>query len=313
MAYTSEQRAVQRAIIRRGKQRKESKKEIKAALETGAVESGFRNLKGGDRDSAGWRQERASLYKDPTNLMKSIDRFYNETSAVEHKYKKSGDLAAAVQRPAAQYRGRYGQRSREAEKLLRNGRAGGERRAAMPSATMKPGIGRPASPLDTSGAKRSYLQNRGRPGALLTLALSLKESEAVPPEAPARSAGRRERARPSRPGGGSTNIVALGKLARSMGLHVSEHPKFDKVDPVHAKGSHHYQNKSGTGGDAIDVSGPPAAMQKYARRVARRYGKDLEELIWRGPHARAIKRGKKVSPNLFSGHKDHVHAADEDD
>ena len=50
-------------------------------------------------------------------------------------------------------------------------------------------------------------------------------------------------------------IVDLGKHAQSMGLSVREHPAFDKVDPVHTKNSDHYKNNTGTGGDAIDVSG----------------------------------------------------------
>ncbi|HEU4975293.1 MAG TPA: hypothetical protein VFT50_09405 [Baekduia sp.] len=97
--------------------------EIKAAVETGLVESNLRNLPGGDADSQGWRQERASLYPNPRNLNASINRFFDETSAVEGRYPSAGDLAAAVQRPAAQYRGRYAERSAEADKLI--GRHGG--------------------------------------------------------------------------------------------------------------------------------------------------------------------------------------------
>lgn len=100
-------------------------KEIKAALETGLVESNLRNLSGGDADSAGWRQERASLYKDPTNLDASIHRFFTETAAVRDKYGSAGSLAAAVQRPAAQYRGRYQERSGEAQSLLGGASGGG--------------------------------------------------------------------------------------------------------------------------------------------------------------------------------------------
>lgn len=50
-------------------------------------------------------------------------------------------------------------------------------------------------------------------------------------------------------------IVDLGKYAQGMGLSVREHPAFDKVDPVHVKNSDHLKNTTGTGGDAIDVSG----------------------------------------------------------
>ena len=95
----------------------------------------------------------------------------------------------------------------------------------------------------------------------------------------------------------------MGKLAQSYGLRVSEHPAFDKVDPVHTKGSYHYSNR------AIDVSGDPAAMAKFARVVARRYGKNLAELIWRGRGAQTIDNGRRVPTSTFSGHTDHVHLA----
>lgn len=111
-------------------------------------------------------------------------------------------------------------------------------------------------------------------------------------------------------GAGDGSIVGIGKLAQRMGLRVGEHPAFDKVDPVHTQGSYHYSNKSGTGGDAIDVSGNPAAMAKFARVVARRYGRNLAELIWRGQGAQTIKHGKRVGSNFYTGHQDHVHVSD---
>src|SRR3954451_9732936 len=124
MAYTPEQRKVIRRIITIGQRRGVGPKQLAAALETGRVESNFQNLPGGDRDSVGWRQERASLYRNPHNLNASINRFFNETSSVAHRYKRAGDLAAAVQRPAAQYRGRYQQHSSEADRILRSFTAG---------------------------------------------------------------------------------------------------------------------------------------------------------------------------------------------
>lgn len=65
---------------------------------------------------------------------------------------------------------------------------------------------------------------------------------------------------------GPITTVRLGKLAQDMGLHVGENPKFGGVAPVHVKNSNHYSNR------AIDVSGDPALMRKYARRVAKQYG-----------------------------------------
>ena len=108
---------VVRRIVRIGRRRGAPRKHILAALTTGRVESNFRNLPGGDADSQGWRQERASLYANPRNLRASINRFYNE-AAQHDRGQSAGELAADVQRPAAQYRGRYAQHLGEAKQIL---------------------------------------------------------------------------------------------------------------------------------------------------------------------------------------------------
>jgi murein DD-endopeptidase MepM/ murein hydrolase activator NlpD len=113
-----EQQQVLDAILAGARRNNASPKEVKAAIETGLVESNLQNLKGGDKDSAGWRQERASLYPDPTNLHASVDRFFRETGAVKAKYGTAGALAAAVQRPREDLRGKYQERSGEAQRLL---------------------------------------------------------------------------------------------------------------------------------------------------------------------------------------------------
>lgn len=162
-SLTSEQRQVLDRILSIGRRVGASPKEIKAAVETGLVESGLRNLDHGDADSKGWRQERASLYKDPTNLDASIRRFFQETSAVKSKHGRAGDLAAAVQRPAAQYRGRYQDRSGEAAALLRNlGAPGGGSTSRAPRATATQTVGG----VDNSAARgalvASFLQGDTR-------------------------------------------------------------------------------------------------------------------------------------------------------
>lgn len=115
---THEQHHVLRTIARVGQRRHASFKEIKAAVETGLVESNLRNLRYGDADSRGWRQERAGAYPNPTNLTASVGRFFSETHPLRRTYPRAGDLAAAVQRPAAQYRPRYQARATDAESLL---------------------------------------------------------------------------------------------------------------------------------------------------------------------------------------------------
>lgn len=121
MNLAPEQERLAREIVRRGRRRGASPMEIESAIETGLVESGLRNLRYGDADSQGWRQERASLYKDPTNLAASIERYYDETAAARkrRKYTRSGDLAADVQRPREDLRGKYEQRDSDADAILR--------------------------------------------------------------------------------------------------------------------------------------------------------------------------------------------------
>jgi hypothetical protein len=107
-------------ILRQGAN--QPRRRVLAALTTGAVESSFRNLPGGDGDSQGWRQERSSLYKDPRNLKASVRRFYAE-AAQHDRGQPVGELAADVQRPAPQFRGRYAQRLGEARQILGSGGA----------------------------------------------------------------------------------------------------------------------------------------------------------------------------------------------
>jgi hypothetical protein len=79
----------------------------KAAVETGIVESGLTNPSGGDADSAGWRQERRSLYANPTNINAAARRFRQEFQQHYQPGEKSYQVAAQVQRPRADLRGRY--------------------------------------------------------------------------------------------------------------------------------------------------------------------------------------------------------------
>jgi cell wall-associated NlpC family hydrolase len=173
MALQSDQQQVLSAILRIGRQRGATAKEIKAAIETGLVESGLRNLRGGDADSAGWRQERASLYKDPTNLHASINRFFDETAAVRGKYGRAGELAAAVQRPAAQYRGRYQAVEAQADQL-RGGRGAPSRRSSSSG-----GGGSSVDTTRTTTTTTPGVNNRAARASLVSAFLDQKSADPV--------------------------------------------------------------------------------------------------------------------------------------
>lgn len=96
----------------------------RAAVETGLVESGLTNPSGGDADSAGWRQERASLYKNPTDLAASARRFRQEFLAAYSAGKPSWQIAAEVQRPRADLRGRYREVAGQAAQILAGANVG---------------------------------------------------------------------------------------------------------------------------------------------------------------------------------------------
>jgi hypothetical protein len=274
----ADQQHVLNAIRAGAKRNRATPMEQKAAVAIGLVESGLRNLPGGDADSAGWRQERASLYRDPTNLQASVDRVYAEMRQRRGKYASAGDLAAAVQRPAAQYRGRYAAVGDQAQKLL--GEAGGLKSGPAIS-RMAPGGVTSADPSvaeQRQGVLTNYLSQRGRPGALVALAGGLGDIQA--PAAPTVPTASRPGATAARgtavagqldelywQGAGGINvkhgkvqpqgfvsghkdhvhaaadpadILRLAKLAQSMGLHVGENVAFGGVAPVHVKNSNHY-------------------------------------------------------------------------
>jgi hypothetical protein len=115
---------VKRAIDRRAAQVRNPRKRRRytaAAYETAPVEANWTNPEGGDADSGGWRQERRSIYgSGVTNLRASVDRFFQEL-AQHDRGQASYELAADVQRPAAQYRGRYKEQHRNALALLGQG------------------------------------------------------------------------------------------------------------------------------------------------------------------------------------------------
>lgn len=135
-------------IIDGGKQRGADEKVIIAAIAAGMVESDLHNLASdavpesknypndgvapGDYDSVGLFQQRASIWADGAGGMKGlmdpaqqIGWFYDTAEGVPHD--SPGQIAADVERPAAEYRGRYAEREAEARKyysVLEEGASG---------------------------------------------------------------------------------------------------------------------------------------------------------------------------------------------
>lgn len=123
---SSEQRKILGMIVGIGRKRGATSKQLLAAVETGLVESGLRNLSYGDGTSVGWRQETASSYGSVArrmNLTGSINRFFSEVMGLGSKSRgmTAGQIAQAVQRSA--FPGRYDQMRGRALALL--GSAGG--------------------------------------------------------------------------------------------------------------------------------------------------------------------------------------------
>lgn len=109
---------------------------------------------------------------------------------------------------------------------------------------------------------------------------------------------------PTLKGGPKHEVVEIGRWAeKKFGLSVGENPHFGGVAPVHATNSYHYS------GRAIDVSGDPDAMRKFAHAVAKRYGPELAELFWQGAGGVNYDNGHKVPQGFVTGHEDHVHVA----
>jgi hypothetical protein len=109
-------------------------------------------------------------------------------------------------------------------------------------------------------------------------------------------------------GSGAQAMISLIERAKGMGLAVRENPYVDPVDPVHTKGSHHYQTFPGTYngrtvGRGIDVSGDPAKLKAYFSYVAQAYPQ-IAELIY--DQMGSIFDGKR-SRRPYGGHGSHVH------
>ena len=117
MAYTPHQQAM--ISLARRLSRNDTPIVQRALLEAMAVESNFRNIKYGDRDSVGVLQQRPSQGWGPASETpaQDINQFLTRARRNSRGFRgTAGQLAQSVQRSA--FPGRYDQRERQANELL---------------------------------------------------------------------------------------------------------------------------------------------------------------------------------------------------
>jgi hypothetical protein len=307
------QRRVARKIVRIGERRGESKRKINANLAIGLVESRLRNLPGGDADSEGYRQERPSVgYKNPRNTRAAINRAYNEMDQLD-RGQSAGELAADIQRPRADLRGRYSEELPDAKAIRRSLQRGEGSPLSGGQSRTQVSLNQRTIPGQSFASERQAARRQLLLGGdidmakLLEYKSSINSLKDVPDRqvrgdlTVTRTAGKPVQTRGKKTGaprggkggiyevfydpageywdsggvrkgsiGGHSNhvhlsadskyVVRAGKLAQSMGLTVGEQSRFGgKPTGGHTEGSFHYKDM------AIDVSGDPAKMRKFAR------------------------------------------------
>jgi len=136
----------------------------------------------------------------------------------------------------------------------------------------------------------------------------IQQSATGGPPAPASPRGDIPAAPKGNSGKNWERVVQAIKYAQSLGLSVRENPYVDKVDPVHTKGSHHYQTYPGTNvGRAVDVSGDPTKLKAYFKWLEKNYSGLLNDMFY-GPMGYSYDAGKYWGKTI-GGHDKHVHAS----
>jgi hypothetical protein len=270
----------------------------RAAVQTGLVESGLRNLNYGDADSLGWRQERASLYKNPTNVRASAQRFRDEFLQHYDPGEKSYEVAWQVQRPREDLRGRYHDEAKEAAAILARygGGGGGAAPAAQPAS---PGLAASVTP----GQSAPALGDAGSVSGLVQRLMSggMQRPRPISSGLPAPSFATRPVLAGQTPMGGGgpaprTDIGALIDASRTTGAAaaVAQAPAVSVTGSVSAapsapQGSTPSSGLIPLGGSknagkgAFTVSGPnpdrlQAPLTSFAGKVAEIYGGKLTGL-----------------------------------
>lgn len=267
MALSAEQRRVIREIIRAGRAQGANRTQLLAALNTAAVEANYRNPDYGDRDSVGWRQERASSYpgKDRRNVFESATRFFQETRGRRDSL-RPGELAQSAQRSA--FPGRYAQHTKASADLLRQFGA-----AAAPKPKPQTGPGAEPEPAaaatavpDRRALLKDYLSQRDQQGSLLTLAMSLRAASSQPPASPV----------PTQPAGRPVRKVPVPAAVPSTGAAKAVAAAAAKVG-IHEQGSNNVQFLGVRGQQWCGYFATWAARQGGAQVPSMGYVPDIQQ------------------------------------
>jgi len=180
--------------------------------------------------------------------------------------------------------------------------------------TTVPGVDRSA---ERQALKLDYLQERGKPGALLSLATGLQAAKDTPAQRKTSYAiqggeNRSQKLKPrlntgpegKRYAGTEARIIPLSQRAHALGLKTTS-GKRGTVNTASGGVSDHYSgNKSAT---ARDWSGPPQKMDRLARSIA----KDLGVKDFKGGVLNVNRGGYRYQllwkTNVGGNHFDHVH------
>lgn len=309
----------------------------RAAYAIGIVESGLRELDHGDADSKNWRQERESVYGPawaetggPLNTRASVNRVFDEMERFDRPGQSYAELAAEVQRPAAQYRGRYGQHKDRVEALMRgepasklDGSSGAHTDTqrgsvgAIDPVTLY-GQGGAESASDEIAAVMSFLKGDSD---VLQMAAGVKQARELGPQdvtlpgtpgtprEPDRGGGDPSPSQPNLQGG----LRELGdealRIARKMGYsgHSGQRTDQENARVGGAEDSDHLMRDGRIAYD-IPMRGEDT-LRSVGMRIAKRYGiREIKPGFWEGEVSTNGGRHRvQVIAGAANDHGDHVH------
>lgn len=161
-----------------------SNRVLLALFEAGIVESGFRNLNYGDRDSLGFLQQRPSQgWPNPTDVPTATRSFVSKAMPIQNLYPTAGQLAQAVQRSAFPLK--YDAVAPQASALLAQVRAENPESGTTPTGTTLLGVGDSLSnvnkALDFLSDKTTYIRASMLIGGFMFLGFAVYKLVGVSP------------------------------------------------------------------------------------------------------------------------------------